>query len=403
MQILFNCTCGTKLQAAGESQGKLTKCPKCGSLVSVPRQFDESFPVSSLGKSPTQGIVEWKLWFALAAVLVAVVIGMFAVFNKHLKDTANLEVAEKVKVAKEAMSQHKWDEAIEVLEQSVATSNATELDEANGCLAAARDAKVKHVADQLLVSVEKSIDGSNITESMRLLRKYLGDPNSTGIEKANQLLIQIELATSGEQAVKVLIQLPDDTFEQFKAGGSLACLDQVENNSLRVLYRKTLCSALPEALRFRDEARRRRETDRLASADRRRAEMEAEARKQQAGKIIRRFSGLTQGCVSLALSRDGRYVVAASYDDTIRIWNAKTGEQRYNFQPPAKDPTINSLTSVAISSDGRHAVAAREDGTIHLWEVETGQEVNVLEGVEIALVLPIVPNARLSRPMAGYS
>jgi len=72
----------------------------------------------------------------------------------------------------------------------------------------------------------------------------------------------------------------------------------------------------------------------------------------------------------VAFSPDGKQIVSGSYDNTIRLWDAETGEQ---LQQPLEGHW-NSVTSVAFSPDGKQIVSGSSDKTIRLWDAETGEQ-----------------------------
>ncbi|CCA69054.2 hypothetical protein PIIN_02913, partial [Serendipita indica DSM 11827] len=74
---------------------------------------------------------------------------------------------------------------------------------------------------------------------------------------------------------------------------------------------------------------------------------------------------------AVAFSPDGSRIVSGSSDQTIRLWDAKTGE-------PVGEPLrghSNSVLAVAFSPDGSRIVSGSHDDTIRLWDAKTGEPV----------------------------
>ncbi|KZP10859.1 WD40 repeat-like protein [Athelia psychrophila] len=74
---------------------------------------------------------------------------------------------------------------------------------------------------------------------------------------------------------------------------------------------------------------------------------------------------------AVAYSPDGKHIVSGSADDTIRIWDAETGEA-VGEQLRGHS---SSIMAIAYSPDGRHIVSGSWDGTIRIWDAETGESV----------------------------
>jgi len=83
------------------------------------------------------------------------------------------------------------------------------------------------------------------------------------------------------------------------------------------------------------------------------------------GRLIRRLTGHEYWITSLALSRDGRYLLSGgSKDLTIRLWDIATGKTLQIFKGHSK-----YVTSVAYSPDDRYVLSGSWDQTVKLWDV----------------------------------
>ena len=83
------------------------------------------------------------------------------------------------------------------------------------------------------------------------------------------------------------------------------------------------------------------------------------------------FSGHSDSVWSVAFSPDSSKVVSGSYDNTIRLWDTKTGKA-------IGDPWLghsDSVWSVAFSPDGSKVVSGSSDNTVRLWDTNTGETI----------------------------
>ena len=82
------------------------------------------------------------------------------------------------------------------------------------------------------------------------------------------------------------------------------------------------------------------------------------------------------GSVNSAIySHKGDFVVSSSWDETIRIWDIKTGICIRTLICYG-----SSVSYASISPDDKLIASASEDGTIRLWSVETGEKICTFEG-----------------------
>ncbi|EMD36479.1 hypothetical protein CERSUDRAFT_95780 [Gelatoporia subvermispora B] len=81
------------------------------------------------------------------------------------------------------------------------------------------------------------------------------------------------------------------------------------------------------------------------------------------------MSGHAGVVISVAFSPDGTRVVSGSWDEAVRIWDARTGDL-------LMDPLEGHrgiVTSVAFSPDGAVVISGSLDGTIRVWNTRTGE------------------------------
>ncbi len=84
----------------------------------------------------------------------------------------------------------------------------------------------------------------------------------------------------------------------------------------------------------------------------------------------------------VAISADGKLIVSGAGDmnnpftaGEIKVWDANTGTVIRTLKGHA-----DSGSRVAISSDGKRTVSDNQDGTIVVWDVNTGREIHCLKG-----------------------
>ncbi|MBI5295032.1 MAG: hypothetical protein HY869_06120 [Chloroflexi bacterium] len=96
------------------------------------------------------------------------------------------------------------------------------------------------------------------------------------------------------------------------------------------------------------------------------------------------YTPKTNPVFSIAFSPDGKYIVSGSFDNTVRIWDIKTGAEiermssGYGIENNYSDgiPRYSrGIYSVAYSTDSKFVVSGGQDGTIRVWEVKSGGEI----------------------------
>jgi WD40 repeat protein len=87
------------------------------------------------------------------------------------------------------------------------------------------------------------------------------------------------------------------------------------------------------------------------------------------------LTGHSDSVWSVAYSPNGQTLASGSWDNTIKLWNVKTGNLLQTLTGHSKD-----INSVAYSPDGQTLASASNDNTIKLWNVKTGNLLQTLEG-----------------------
>ncbi len=85
--------------------------------------------------------------------------------------------------------------------------------------------------------------------------------------------------------------------------------------------------------------------------------------------LIRTLHGHTGPVTDCAVNADGTWIVSASADTTLKLWDVHTGALRFTLEGHAAP-----VTSCAITPRGNRIISASDDGTIKVWNAYTGNE-----------------------------
>lgn len=85
--------------------------------------------------------------------------------------------------------------------------------------------------------------------------------------------------------------------------------------------------------------------------------------------------GHTNTIRQISWSPDGRTLASCSWDQTVQLWNAQTGQHLHAFTDHSA-----AVYSVAWSPDGAMLASGSRDQAIRLWNAQTGQHLRTLTG-----------------------
>jgi len=101
---------------------------------------------------------------------------------------------------------------------------------------------------------------------------------------------------------------------------------------------------------------------------------------------VKKISDQVGAVRSIAISGDGTRLISAG-DNSLDVWDLATGKGTQSWKTPSPSRQI------ALSKDGKRAVSAGKD--VYVWDVETGKLVKTLEPIgKDALSVALSPDGR---------
>ena len=110
------------------------------------------------------------------------------------------------------------------------------------------------------------------------------------------------------------------------------------------------------------------------------------------------LTGHSDGATGCAISPDGSFIVSASSDHTLKVWDSWTGEERMTLRGH-KD----GVTACAISPDGSYIVSASNDKTVMIWDTKSGSPLFTLGHEEVVAGCAVSPGGAMIASVSSHS
>ncbi|KAF8471986.1 quinon protein alcohol dehydrogenase-like superfamily [Kalaharituber pfeilii] len=85
-------------------------------------------------------------------------------------------------------------------------------------------------------------------------------------------------------------------------------------------------------------------------------------------KPIARLTGHQKQVNHVSFSPDGRIIASASFDNSVKLWNARDGKFLFTLQGH-----VSPVYQCSFSADSRLLVSSSKDTTLKIWDVRTGK------------------------------
>lgn len=95
----------------------------------------------------------------------------------------------------------------------------------------------------------------------------------------------------------------------------------------------------------------------------------------QAQRVVMVLSGHSDGLTGVVYSPDGKRIAAASWDKTVKVWDASSGKELLTLSGHT-----DKIWGVVYSPDGKRLATSSDDQTVKVWDASTGKELMTLSG-----------------------
>ncbi|QDV45676.1 Serine/threonine-protein kinase PrkC [Stieleria neptunia] len=93
------------------------------------------------------------------------------------------------------------------------------------------------------------------------------------------------------------------------------------------------------------------------------------------GQLKRRISVMPKKVIDLAIAPDGRSLAVCGWDDQVQLLNMETGQKLSTFRVPTS-LRKSAITGVRFSPQGDRLVSGGWDGKVIVWDIASGRKIN---------------------------
>uniref|UniRef100_A0A8C5D767 WD40 repeat-containing protein SMU1 n=1 Tax=Gouania willdenowi TaxID=441366 RepID=A0A8C5D767_GOUWI len=107
--------------------------------------------------------------------------------------------------------------------------------------------------------------------------------------------------------------------------------------------------------------------------------------KIQSGLCLRRFEHAhTKGVTSLSFSADNNQILSASFDQTIRIHELRSGKTLKELSGHS-----SFVNDASFTSDGKHIISASSDGSVKIWDTKSCKCIHTFRSLSATSEVPV--------------